>query len=125
MYPTIDKGGFVVGRLSDIKRDRVERLDLLIYRVPAVSPTETYVKRVIGLPGDRVELSGEGIAINGEELVLPEAVTRNGFGPKYPMVVVPPDGFYVIGDNLNSSLDSRYYGPIQRSEILGEVLFKE
>ncbi len=81
------------------------------------------IKRVIGLPGDRVEGRNGHVYINGELLVepyLPKGTVTSTFGP----VTVPPGHVFVMGDNRGDSLDSRVFGPIPESSIVGRAIWK-
>jgi signal peptidase I len=81
-----------------------ERGQLVVFRMPAGKP---WVKRVIGLPGDRVEVRAGIAFVNGEPLAEPyvrlDGTDRGGYGP----TVVPPASFFVLGDNRNLAKDSR------------------
>jgi signal peptidase I len=82
---------------------------------------EEYVKRVVGLPGDRVEARNGHVQVNGRVLVepyLPAATDTEDF----PVTVVPEGRLFVIGDNRAASLDSRSFGPIRRSSVVGRVV---
>ena len=78
----------------------------------------TYVKRVIGLPGERVEVRrGEGVFVDGRKLAEPYAMQapRYGWGPQ----VVPADRLFVLGDNRNDSFDSHYWGFLPMGNVVG------
>lgn len=102
--------------------DEIHRGDIVVFWYP-LDPAKSYIKRVIGLPGETVrEFHGE-IYINGRKLVepyiLPEYLDRQSYGP----VVVPPGEFYVLGDRRNSSSDSRLWGTVPRKHIYGKAVF--
>lgn len=81
------------------------------------------IKRVIGLPGNRVWASGGRVYINGQLLVepyLPKGTTTSSFGP----VTVPAGDVFVMGDNRGDSLDSRVFGPIPEGHIVGRAIWK-
>ena len=81
------------------------------------------IKRVIGLPGDRISARGGQVYIDGERLVepyLPKGTTTSSFGP----VTVPPGYVWVMGDNRGDSLDSRVFGPIPEKNIVGRAIWK-
>jgi signal peptidase I len=84
------------------------------------------VKRVIGLPGQTIYSSGNSIYINGHLLAEPYLPAYDPLGPpiassQHPYRV-PPGEFYVLGDNRSDSCDSRYWGPIQGSTIVGKAI---
>jgi signal peptidase I len=101
-----------------------ERLDIVVFHYPN-NPDEDYIKRVIGLPGDVVEIRDSQVLVNGQPLDEPylneaEWTSRGITGP----IELGPDEFFVMGDNRNHSSDSRSFGPVQRHYIVGEVLVR-
>jgi signal peptidase I len=86
------------------------------------------VKRVIGLPGQTIYSSGNSIYINGRLLAEPYLPHHDPLGPPIPDASkqhpyrVPPGDFYMMGDNRAISCDSRYWGPIKGSSIIGKVV---
>lgn len=105
--------------------------DIVIFKAPAESEYawqtglfgQRYrpynIKRVIGLPGDTVGVSGGHVQLNGHPLAEPYA---SGDTPQdEPAVRVPPGRIYVLGDNriIGESVDSRYYGPVSLSDVAG------
>jgi len=82
--------------------------------------TDEYIKRVVALPGERVEGHGGKVLVDGRELVepyLPTGVTTADF----VAVVVPPGKLWVMGDNRSNSADSRVFGPIPQSTVVGRA----
>jgi signal peptidase I len=128
---------------------RVERGDLAVFHYP-VDPKLHLVKRVVGLPGDRIRMRGGRVLVNGVVLAEPYAFyspsRENGFRDEFPSlleadpnvdlrwwirlrsavvdrdVVVPADSYFVLGDNRNDSEDSRYWGFVPRSAMVGRPL---
>jgi signal peptidase I len=102
--------------------DEVQRGDTVVFWFPG-DPSKSYIKRVIGLPGDRVEIVAGVVHVNGralEEPYVPEEYRDLG---TYPAVLVPEDRFYVLGDHRSSSNDSRNWGPVPREAIYGKAVF--
>ncbi len=99
-----------------------ERFDVVACRYPGRGGT-VFVKRVVGLPGDVVELKSGYLYVNGEKYDEPYVKDeyrvggRNDFGP----VTVPEGRYFVLGDHRNNSNDSRYVGAITRDMILGHA----
>ncbi len=85
--------------------------------------TDEYIKRVIALPGERVEGHGGRVLIDGRELVepyLPAGTVTSDFAA----VVVPPGTLFVLGDNRGNSADSRVFGPIPESTVVGRAIVR-
>lgn len=80
------------------------------------------VKRIIGCPGDVVELRGRSVYVNGRWLMEPYIIPPNeDYDPEQTTLCA--NGYYVLGDNRPNSVDSRLFGPIQQREINGVMLF--
>lgn len=82
---------------------------------------DAFIKRVVGLPGETVEIKSGQVYVNGSALNEPYiAAPAKQWNP----VVVPPDSYLVLGDNRNNSFDSRYWGFVPRSDIIGRAVFR-
>jgi signal peptidase I len=122
MNPTLKEGDW---RLVNRWRHHlfgVQRGDLALIRDPE---TRTHVvKRLIGLPGDVIQLRPEGVYINHSELsepyVAPNSYTWSSKMDTRPLPL-GENQYFVMGDNRMKSLDSRWYGPVRTSDILGLV----
>ena len=99
-----------------------QRFDVVICRYPGRGDTN-FVKRVIGLPGDTVELRSGQLYVNGEEIPEPyiNDAYRTGFLNTFGPYTVPEGYYFVMGDHRNNSNDSRSVGPITRDMIIGHV----
>jgi signal peptidase I len=122
--------------------------DIIVFRYP-VDITQTFVKRVVGVPGDRIKIVDQQVYRNGVKLIEPYVVHKNpypdSFRDNFPnsepnlmlmdraremlannvvngQVVVPPDSYFAMGDNRDNSLDSRYWGFVPRDNIIGKPL---
>ena len=103
------------------------RGDVIVFRAPP-SPDRDFVKRVIGLPGERVRISGGEIFVNGERLdetYLAESDLRRDMDcvPNTLGCVLAEDEYFVLGDNRDHSNDSRDWGPVRLEVIVGKVWF--
>jgi len=101
------------------------RGDIIVFRAPPraeAAPGEDYVKRVIALPGEVVEIrGGHGVYVNGRRLAEPYAkITTAGFGPHR----VAPHSVFVLGDNRAASYDSRAWGDLPRRLVVGKVMVR-
>ena len=105
--------------VGDIKRG-----DTIVFYAPdSEHQSESYIKRVIGLPGDTVAVEDGYVIINGQKLVENYVPTEYRDDRSYEEVVVPPNNYFVLGDHRNSSNDSRAWGFVPRSNIYGRAVF--
>ena len=98
-----------------------DRGDVIVFKSPSGEGRD-FVKRVIGLPGDSVEIRDGRVFVNDVEL-LEDYISA----PPTSTVerrVIPPEHYYVLGDNRNGSSDSRAFGPVHQSLLVGEVIFR-
>ena len=99
-----------------------KRGDVVVFRSPTVpesEPERDFIKRIIGLPGETVEIRNCSVFIDGLPLDEPyiKEKPRNAFGPE----TVPPDHYFVLGDNRNNSSDSRTWGPLPKENLIGQA----
>lgn len=94
-----------------------QRSDIVVLKVPGME--EMLVKRIIGLPGETVEVRRGVVYVNGEP--LPEPFPHDLGYQSMPLVTLGPLSYFVMGDNRDNSNDSRSFGPVQREYILGRV----
>ena len=122
MSPTFESGQFLmVSRLHYVV-GMPDRGDIVIFHFPGDTRTD-YIKRIIGLPGETIEIRNTQVFINGvflEEPYLPEAcLPEHCFDAFWQLAA---DEYFMMGDNRNRSSDSRMLGPVQRRYILGEAV---
>jgi len=100
----------------------IHRGDVVVFWYPR-DTAKSFIKRVIGLPGDLVEIRLGQVLVNGaridEPYLRPEYRDRESFG----RVIVPPGHYFVLGDHRNSSNDSRNWGFVPRELIYGKAIF--
>ena len=125
----------------------VKRGDIIVFRYP-MDLSQTFVKRVVGLPGDRLRLVDKKLILNGQTVDEPYVIHRTAYIDQYrdnfpgqpntPIperalemlrqnvvrneIVVPPNNYFAMGDNRDQSLDSRYWGFVPRENIIGKPL---
>ena len=80
-------------------------------------PRRELIARVIGLPGDRLELGPQGVTVNGER--LSEPYVKNQDRVSATRLTVPPGAYFVLGDDRDNQRDSRWWGPLPASKLLG------
>jgi signal peptidase I len=119
MEPTLHNGQrLLINRLSYASLSEPQRGDIVVFR--AWDQQEDFIKRVIGVPGDEIEISDRTILVNGSKLDEPYLDQANSSGHIGPLVL-PPDQYYVMGDNRGNSSDSRIHGPLSQDRILGKA----
>lgn len=102
--------------------DEIGRGDVVVFRFP-LDPTKSYIKRVLGLPGDRVEVRRGEVLVNGKKVDEPYVPAAYRDRSSHPALELPADHFYVLGDHRNTSNDSRTWGPVPREYITGKAVF--
>jgi len=96
-----------------------ERGEIVVLHIPRRENTAPLIKRVVGLPGDNVEIHDGRVYINGKALDEPY-LTQMTYG-NMPARVVPPDHVFLLGDNRNASNDSRFFGMVPFEDIVGRA----
>lgn len=109
-------------------RQEIERGDIVVFKFPE-DPEVLYVKRVIGLPGETLEIRDRTVYINGRPLDEPYKVHKEdphhmnlGRGDHFGPVNIPENSFFMMGDNRDDSADSRYFGFLPREYVVGRPL---
>lgn len=119
MEPTLHNGQrLLVNRLAYLGLSEPRRGDIVVFR--AWDQDEDYIKRVVGVPGDEIEVVGDRLVVNGNPLDEPyirNHPTHGGPG----RVVLAPGTYYVLGDNRDNSSDSRLHGPLAADHIVGKA----
>ena len=125
MEDTIMTGDRIFGnRLAYINKDP-QRLDIVIFKYPD-DETQLFIKRVIGLPGETVEIRDGKVYIDGAETPLDDSFTpeppQGNWGPE----VVPEGSYFMLGDNRNRSKDSRFWTNtfVKKEKILGKAVLR-
>lgn len=100
----------------------LRRGDVVVFHYPR-DPSESFIKRIVGLPGDHVAIWEGTVYINGQRLPEPYVPSRFRDTNDYPAVTVPTGDYYVLGDHRNSSNDSRFWGCLPSANIFGRAVF--
>jgi len=99
------------------------RQQMIIFRAPIPGPDQDFIKRLIGLPGDRLEIRQGVVYINGAPLTEPYRNGPPNLSDNYGPVTVPARSYFALGDNRDDSFDSRYWGYVPESNLLGTPVF--
>ena len=117
--------------------DPIRRGDIVVFKYPE-DPARDFIKRVIGLPGDTIEMRNKKVSVNGTPLDEPyvrflDPPEDSGSGAPdvedgdlrraFPLMTVPADMYFMMGDNRDNSEDSRYWGFMPREYVKGKALF--
>ena len=125
MEKTIMTGArFFGNRLAYLFEDP-ERFDIVVFKYPD-DESQLFVKRVIGLPGETVEIKDGKVYINGSETPLDDSFTPETPTGDYGPYVVPDGSYFMLGDNRNHSGDSRFWKQpyVEKEKIVGKAIFR-
>ncbi len=104
--------------------EAIERGDVVVFLHPApLDPQRSYIKRVIGLPGDHVRIDRGSVYVNGRLLREPYVPARYRDDRSMAEMVIPEGAYFMMGDHRSISSDSRDFGPVDRSLIYGKAVF--
>ena len=119
---TVDR--FFGNRLAYLFDDP-ERFDIVVFKYPD-DESQLFVKRVIGLPGETVEIKDGKVYINGSETPLDDSFTPETPTGDYGPYVVPDGSYFMLGDNRNHSGDSRFWKQpyVEKEKIVGKAIFR-
>jgi signal peptidase I len=128
MFATLDDNDYLIANKIDYRLHTPQRGDIIILR-PPTDNSKDFIKRVIALPGEKLLIRDGIVYINGRRLdepYLPEAWTTLNNWPTNGTdgMIIPPNEYFVMGDNRNRSQDSRIFGPIGRDRIDGKAWFR-
>lgn len=120
MFPTLTNGELVIVNKLAYRLGEPARGDVLVFYYP-VDPSQEFIKRVVGLPGDQVSIHKGTILINGQRLEEPYIPVTVNYDGDW---TVGADQLFVLGDNRNNSLDSHNWGMVPMEYVIGKALFK-
>ena len=119
MEPTLQSGEFVIVNKLTYKLGTPEIGDVVVFHYPR-DPEQEYIKRVVGLPGDVVKISGGNVYVNEMQLIEPYIAAAPRTEGEWN---VPQGYIFVLGDNRNNSQDSRNFGAVAMENVIGKAIF--
>ncbi len=126
MQPTLQIGDRLLIDKIVFKFSELNRKDIVVFAPPPEAQVgnlrNDFIKRIIGLPGDTIEVTGGKVLVNGQRLTEPYIAQRPAYD--YGPVTVPDGSVFVMGDNRNNSLDSHAWGFLPIENIKGRAFFR-
>src|SRR5579859_1665796 len=122
MMPSLEDQERIFVNKFVYRLEPIERGDIVVFRYPR-DPSKSYIKRVIGMAGDRIRIDGGQVYVNGQavdETYVPSEYTDSR---SYPEITVPANSYFVLGDHRSMSNDSRDFGSVDQSFIYGKAVF--
>src|SRR5215471_11647761 len=122
MMPSLDDQERIFINKFVYRIEAIQRGDIVVFRYPR-DPQKSFIKRVIGVAGDRVRIADGRVFLNGKMLVEDYVPAAYEDVRSYPEIIVPSDSYFVLGDHRSLSNDSRDFGPVDASYIYGKAVF--
>jgi signal peptidase I len=126
MEPTFHTGQYLIVDELSYHFESPQRGDVIIFKYP-LDPSQYFIKRIIGLPGETVSIKGGSVYViktDGSTLALPESYIKNIGNGADMSVTIPAGQYFVMGDNRPESSDSRYWGLLPRGNIVGRAFVR-
>jgi len=119
MQPTLEPGDRILVNKFIYRFHEPQRGDVIVFKFP-LDPSRDFIKRVIGLPNDKIEIKEGILYINDKE--QKEPYLAEFFPGNYGPYHVPPHNLFVLGDNRGNSEDSRFWGALPRENVVGQAM---
>lgn len=127
MYPTFHNGEYLIVDEISYRLNPPERNDVVVFKYPK-DTSKFFIKRIIGLPNETVELNGSEIIIKNEEnkdgFKLDQSYIKNKMENNFSHYELKGDEYFVMGDNRGASSDSRYWGPVNQKLLIGKPFLR-
>jgi signal peptidase I len=117
MMPNLQQGQYVIINKIVYRLDSPQRGDIIVFRHP-LNPSRDLIKRIIGLPGETIEISNGQVQVDGVPLEEPYVLYESHYSVHYEL---GPDDYFVLGDNRPNSDDSHNWGTLERDQIVGKA----
>jgi signal peptidase I len=132
MSPTLKSNDMVAVDMRAYRSANPQRWEVVLFHPPpsTMVPNQFWIMRIVGLPNEVLELKAEGIYVDGKPLPVPPQLVNIRHLPANPEVLrstishpykIPEGCFFLCGDNTTNALDSRYWGPLPKGNILGKA----
>lgn len=118
MLPTLKPGEFLLVNRVAYRLGQPSIGDIVVFHAPGSSDLD-YIKRIVGLPGDEVSIESGTVYVNDQPLYEPYIADPPNYSGAW---VVPPEEYFVLGDNRNNSSDSHMWGFVPRDDLVGRAL---
>jgi signal peptidase I len=122
MMPSLDDQERIFVNKYVYRLEPIQRGDIVVFRYPR-DTSKSFIKRVIGLAGDRIRIDSGEVLVNGEALEEDYVPAAYADQRSYPETVVPANSYFVLGDHRTMSNDSRDFGPVNIGYIYGKAVF--
>ncbi|HEX4604227.1 MAG TPA: signal peptidase I [Candidatus Angelobacter sp.] len=116
-----DQERIVINKLA-YRLETIDRGDIVVFHYPR-DTHKSFIKRVIGLPGDHIYIAFGRVFVNGNQLPEPYVPSDYQDARSFAEIVVPNNAYFVLGDHRSMSNDSREFGPVMRGYIYGKAVF--
>lgn len=125
MEPNFSSGDYLIIDQISYRLSEPKRGEVIVFKYPLL-PSQRYIKRVIGLPGEKVEIKGGKVFINGRALDETSYLGNTSFTDEkgFTEVTLKKGEYFVLGDNRQASSDSRIWGVVPRDRIIGRVFIR-
>jgi len=122
MMPSLEDQERIFVNKFVYRLEPIGRGDIVVFRYPR-DPSKSYIKRVIGMAGDRIRIDAGLVYVNGEPLDESYVPAEYVDARSYPELIVPQNSYFVLGDHRSMSNDSRDFGSVNQSFIYGKAVF--